>query len=311
MQQAQQPPVQQQPAPAPVPPTEQYYAPQQEVPPPQHQGSEFTPEYQDEINDFIGKIVGTDRPTLQERISGGAAAGGIAPPQQTAGGAQQQQPPAQQQQPPPAADVPVHNRRESVLDEEEVQQIKATGKISIYLSLDGADSNKLISVMVSITFDEFLALAEKKFGHQLVMHFKDGEDLIDLDDDDTLGIFFESAQGKRPKVYCKQPPPVVDDAMTTQVVHSDEKPRASVGSEKGEDRDDDGPAKAEISSSATFTYLTVRPRRRLAAVPPSPTRATVVPSTAAALRRTWTDSSPRREISPCDFGTCPTGAARK
>ena len=226
----------------PVPPKSAQSPPPQAttVAPVQHQvppGLE-DPEYRDSLTNFIESVVKTDRQSVLDRM---------------AGGAHREAPPAQQQSPavaqPSQEYNPVHDRRASTVDPEEMQHAAATGKMMVFLQAEGADSNKAISVPQGASFDDFSMLVEKKFGCPMAMSFYDGEDRIDLDDDDTLDMFIHvmSSGNKRFKVQCAKRKAVREDRMTTVT----ETTRDSASAERSAE---EAPSKGEVTTAATSTF---------------------------------------------------------
>ncbi|KAF5217135.1 hypothetical protein ECC02_010028 [Trypanosoma cruzi] len=96
------------------------------------------------------------------------------------------------------------------------------GKIAIYCQEENSTANKVLYISPNTTFEEFCAMVEKKFGRKMVMSFNEGEDLIDMDDDDVFCMFLEMSQnhtqeGKRMKLICAPPETrkkVSDDKLT-------------------------------------------------------------------------------------------------
>ncbi|KAH9580950.1 WD40 repeat [Trypanosoma melophagium] len=84
------------------------------------------------------------------------------------------------------------------------------GKIPIYCQEENSSANKVLYISPSTTFEEFSGMVEKKFGRKMVMSFYEGDDVIDMDDDDVFCMFLEISQGqaqdgKRMKLICAPP----------------------------------------------------------------------------------------------------------
>ncbi|KAG5486663.1 hypothetical protein LSCM1_07915 [Leishmania martiniquensis] len=97
---------------------------------------------------------------------------------------------------------------------------RTSGKIPVYLQEENNSGTKLIYATGSTTFEEFAAIVEKKFGRRMVMSFYEGEDIIQLDDDDVLAMYLEmTMQGdpKKIRLICSTPDTRkqdVDDKLT-------------------------------------------------------------------------------------------------
>lgn len=109
-------------------------------------------------------------------------------------------------------------------------QTRTAGKIPIYLEEKDVSGKKLIYATPQMTFEEFDSIVEKKFGRKMAMTFYEGDDVIQLDDDDLLAMFLEmnlQSGGKRIVLNCSNPserhkPALdelneVDNTTTTQV----------------------------------------------------------------------------------------------
>ncbi|SCU72350.1 WD domain, G-beta repeat, putative [Trypanosoma equiperdum] len=96
------------------------------------------------------------------------------------------------------------------------------GKVAVYCQEENNTANKVLHIAPGTTFEEFTGMVEKKFGRKMAMSFYEGEDIIDMDDDDVFCMFVEMSQaqaqeGKRMKLICVPPekrPVVADDAIT-------------------------------------------------------------------------------------------------
>eukprot|EP01060_Flectonema_neradi_P005806 TRINITY_DN1388_c0_g4_i1.p1 TRINITY_DN1388_c0_g4~~TRINITY_DN1388_c0_g4_i1.p1 ORF type:complete len:624 (+),score=124.65 TRINITY_DN1388_c0_g4_i1:52-1923(+) len=87
--------------------------------------------------------------------------------------------------------------------------------VQIKLAMEG-DTHKLVSVARDITFDAILDEIEKKCKKRFAISYEDEEgDRIELDDDNSLQMFFESSVGKRLKLICTEMG--IDDKLTEQV----------------------------------------------------------------------------------------------
>ncbi|KAH8619552.1 WD domain [Trypanosoma vivax] len=96
------------------------------------------------------------------------------------------------------------------------------GRIAIYCQESNNTANKVMYITPTTTFEEFGSMVEKKFGRKMVLSFYEGDDVIDMDDDDVFLMFIELSQaqaqeGKRMKVICAPPESrkqVTDDKLT-------------------------------------------------------------------------------------------------
>ena len=83
-------------------------------------------------------------------------------------------------------------------------QPQQSSTIQIKLAMEG-DTHKLVSVPRDITFDDMLNEIEKKCKRRFAIAYEDEEgDRIELDDDNSLQVFFESSAGKRLKLLCTE-----------------------------------------------------------------------------------------------------------
>jgi WD40 repeat protein len=103
----------------------------------------------------------------------------------------------------------------------EMLTARMSGKIAVYLQEENNTSGtKLIYATASMTYEEFLAVVEKKFGRKMVLSFYEGDDVIELDDDDVLAMYLEMVVNGDPKklrLICSKPesrPKEVDDQIT-------------------------------------------------------------------------------------------------
>ncbi|KEG06785.1 antigenic WD protein [Trypanosoma grayi] len=81
------------------------------------------------------------------------------------------------------------------------------GKVAIYCQEGNCTTNKVLYITPATTFEEFSGMVEKKYGRKMAMSFYEGEDVIDMDDDDVFCMFLEMSQnisqeGKRMKLIC-------------------------------------------------------------------------------------------------------------
>ncbi|RNF18874.1 antigenic WD protein [Trypanosoma conorhini] len=119
------------------------------------------------------------------------------------------------------------NASHSVSDGTEEDSLQVTarttrGKLAVYCQEEKSTANKVLYINPSTTYEEFCAMVEKKFGRKMAMSFNEGEDLIDLDDDDVFCMFLEMSQsqaqeGKRMKLICVPPETrkkATDDKLT-------------------------------------------------------------------------------------------------
>lgn len=112
-------------------------------------------------------------------------------------------------------------RHEAEDHKAEVLTARTSGKIPVYLQEENnTTGTKLIYATASMTYDEFLAVVEKKFGRKKVLSFYEGDDVIELDDDDVLAMYLEMTVNGDPKklrLICSNPesrPKEVDDQIT-------------------------------------------------------------------------------------------------
>ncbi|KAG5511134.1 hypothetical protein JKF63_07074 [Porcisia hertigi] len=85
---------------------------------------------------------------------------------------------------------------------------RTSGKIPVYLQEGNTSGTKLIYATATMTFDEFYSIVEKKFGRKKVLSFYEGDDVIELDDDDVLAMYLEMVmQGdpKKTRLICSNP----------------------------------------------------------------------------------------------------------
>lgn len=112
-------------------------------------------------------------------------------------------------------------RNEAEDHKAEVLTARTSGKIPVYLQEEhNTSGTKLIYATASMTYEEFLAVVEKKFGRKMALSFYEGDDLIELDDDDVLAMYLEMTVNGDPKklrLICSNPdtrPKEVDDQIT-------------------------------------------------------------------------------------------------
>lgn len=84
------------------------------------------------------------------------------------------------------------------------------GKIAVYCQEENSKANKVLYIAPTTTFEEFRLMVENKFGRKMVLSFYEGEDVIEMDDEDVFFMFLETSQaqmqeGKRMKVICASP----------------------------------------------------------------------------------------------------------
>ncbi|KAG5485841.1 hypothetical protein CUR178_07433 [Leishmania enriettii] len=97
---------------------------------------------------------------------------------------------------------------------------RTSGKIPVYLQEENNSGTKLIYATGTTTFEDFSAIVEKKFGRKMMMSFYEGDDVIQLDDDDVLAMYLEmTMQGdpKKIRLICSTPesrPQEIDDRLT-------------------------------------------------------------------------------------------------
>lgn len=97
-------------------------------------------------------------------------------------------------------------------------QTRMAGKIPIYCQEKGTSVKKLITVTANVSYEEVAGTVEKKYGRRMALSFYEGEDLVELDDDDVLGMFLEmNSSDKKLNLICSNPAERsrhVDDQIT-------------------------------------------------------------------------------------------------
>jgi hypothetical protein len=79
----------------------------------------------------------------------------------------------------------------------------AVEAVNIYLRLEGTPSTEMITIpKETACFDDLKRLAEKKFGPVVILYYRVDDYKLGVDDDDSLGIFFRTHQGRELKLFC-------------------------------------------------------------------------------------------------------------
>lgn len=101
--------------------------------------------------------------------------------------------------------------------EEQLATSSRTEKLSIYCQEEGSTTSKMILATSKTSYAELTQLVEKKFGKPMSLAFYEGEDKIELDDDDTLELFFAQEKGGKLRLSISpaaEKRKVVDDKLT-------------------------------------------------------------------------------------------------
>lgn len=93
-------------------------------------------------------------------------------------------------------------------------------KVAVYCQEEGNTASKMIYAPKNVSFAEFASMVEKKLGRKMVLSFFEGEDKIEVDDDDVLQMFFElQNDGRKLRLICSAPETrrkATDDKLTAQ-----------------------------------------------------------------------------------------------
>jgi hypothetical protein len=75
---------------------------------------------------------------------------------------------------------------------------EGSGKLQIFIQLEGTDSNKLVMLSPGFTFEELQSSADRKFGlaNGVALFFTEGEDRIALEDEDSVEVLHQLCDGK-------------------------------------------------------------------------------------------------------------------
>eukprot|EP00796_Vickermania_ingenoplastis_P001117 gene1117-652_t len=102
------------------------------------------------------------------------------------------------------------------------QQYRAAGgRVAVYCQEKGDKTNttKIIYSSPDVTFEEFKAMVAKKYGRDMALSFEEGSDIVEIDDDDVLGMFFELQQNnKKLKLFCSKSRKVVPTTNDSRTV---------------------------------------------------------------------------------------------
>lgn len=101
----------------------------------------------------------------------------------------------------------------------------ANGRIAIYCQETGPEIHptKVIYSTADVTFEDLKALVAKKYETEMDLSFKEDEDIVEIDDDDVLGMFLDILQrsNRKMKLLCtkhceKRQESTVNNSMTTE-----------------------------------------------------------------------------------------------
>jgi WD40 repeat protein len=91
-------------------------------------------------------------------------------------------------------------------------------KIAVYCQEEGTTTQRIIYTPRNVSFEDFVAMVEKKINHKTVLSFFEGEDKVEIDDVEVLQMFFDSqADGRKLRLICSLPETrrvVADDKLT-------------------------------------------------------------------------------------------------
>lgn len=94
------------------------------------------------------------------------------------------------------APVPVGMNEDTV---ELAQSARMIGKYPVYCCEKRTNSKKMVYITSGMTFEELESIMERKFGAKKALSFMEGDDEIEMDDDDTLAMFMQLNGQKREK----------------------------------------------------------------------------------------------------------------
>lgn len=81
--------------------------------------------------------------------------------------------------------------RAEATGDEFAQSTMRGDKLTVYCQEAGSATSKIISVVPRIGFADMMQVVEKKFGKPMCLAFFEGDDKIEIDDDDVLAMFLE------------------------------------------------------------------------------------------------------------------------
>lgn len=91
-------------------------------------------------------------------------------------------------------------------------------KIAVYCQEEGTTTQRIIYAPKNVSFEDFVAMVEKKMGRKTVLSFYEGEDKVEIDDVDVLQMFLDSqTDGRKLRLICSLPETrriVTDDKLT-------------------------------------------------------------------------------------------------
>lgn len=85
---------------------------------------------------------------------------------------------------------------------------RTMGKIVVYCQEPNSSVSKVIHASPQINYTEFASIVDAKYNKHMALSFIDGEDIVDIDDDDGLAMFLEHCRcsgGRKIKLICKDP----------------------------------------------------------------------------------------------------------
>lgn len=80
-----------------------------------------------------------------------------------------------------------------------IHNLSSSDRVAVYCQENGAPTSKVVYISKTSSFEDLSAAVEKKYGHKMCMSFFEGEDKIEIDDDDVLLMFFEQ-EGRSEKM---------------------------------------------------------------------------------------------------------------
>lgn len=84
--------------------------------------------------------------------------------------------------------------------------LRTLGKIAIYCQEvgDKANTTRVIYCAPTVSFQELSSMVDKKFGDGMALSFEEDDDIVEIDDDDVLAMFFDTVRlnEKKVKLLC-------------------------------------------------------------------------------------------------------------
>ncbi|CAM36961.2 conserved hypothetical protein [Leishmania braziliensis MHOM/BR/75/M2904] len=105
-------------------------------------------------------------------------------------------------------------RNDGAESPERIGTARKSGKVTVYLQEGTTNATKLISATLGMSFSEFSSIVDKKFGHHMLLSFCDGDDVLEVDDDDVLNLYFEKVvegDAKKERLICTNPEDAAKD----------------------------------------------------------------------------------------------------